>query len=88
MAGPHARCLLRRCAEARADPGLAEVFAGATDHAQAWQEALEEWDVNESPLVKRWRAEVRAEVLVESLEARFGKVPDSLLGGSDPARRR
>jgi hypothetical protein len=74
--------------------GLAQVFAEKAGCGPAWEKALKGWDVMESPIVKRWTAQARAEgeargeargeakgkaeALVQVLEERFEEVPADL----------
>jgi hypothetical protein len=45
--------------------GLALVFAEAADRREQWELALKGWNVKESIVVNRWRAEAKAEGLAE-----------------------
>jgi hypothetical protein len=62
--------------------GLALVFADAAGCQAAWKQGLRGWNVIESKQVQEWkdeaRAEERAEVLLETLEAKFGAPPEEL----------
>jgi hypothetical protein len=63
-------------AQLRADyAGLAKVFAEATGRLEAWDKALEGWDMWQSQVIKGWRdqgaLEDRRESIVQLLRARF-----------------
>lgn len=63
--------------------GLALVFAEAAGRLDLWTKALEGWNVQQSVVVERWRAEGeargRAEMVIAMLEDRFGTVPAELV---------
>jgi hypothetical protein len=69
--------------ERRRSLGLAVVFAEASGCGDAWREALKEWDVVESKIVKEWQAQAaslgeirgKREMLLVVLESRFGPLP-------------
>ncbi len=62
--------------------GLALVFAEAADRRERWELALKEWNVRESVVVNRWKAEARVEgqssILLTMLEEKFGSLPVDL----------
>jgi hypothetical protein len=64
----------------RADLGLARVFAEAAGREQAWNQALQGWNMIESKVVKEWQAQERARSVLEVLEGKFGAVPPDLAG--------
>lgn len=62
----------RRVAEQEPDPrwrsehgALALVFVELTRWAPLWRQALEDWNVRESPQVLEWQAQARQEALIE-----------------------
>jgi hypothetical protein len=55
--------------------GLALVFAEAGGCRAAWKQTLKEWNMIQSQQVLEWRAEERAETLLDVLETKFGSVP-------------
>jgi hypothetical protein len=63
--------------------GLALVFAEAARRLGLWKKALRGWNVKQSKQVLEWqaeaRAEERAEMLLEVLEARFQDLPEDLV---------
>jgi hypothetical protein len=67
----------------RTDYGaLAAVFAEAVQREDIWDNALKEWNMQESRIVKKWedvgRRENSVESVVEVLQARFGNLPPDL----------
>jgi hypothetical protein len=62
----------------RADLGLAGVFAELVGREDAWRQALEGWNVKESPIVKEWENMATANALLEVLQTRFKDVPADL----------
>ncbi len=66
----------------RADLGLARVFAEAAGCREAWDKALEGWNVVESQVVNEWigmgEARGKIEDVLEVLAARLGQVPTEL----------
>jgi hypothetical protein len=79
-------------------PGLAVVFAEAGGCGDAWREALKEWDVVESKIVKDWQAQAaslgeikgKRDMLVRLLLQRFKVIPpeveQAVRGCSEAAR--
>ena len=66
----------------RGDFALAGVFAGAVGRQDVWRQALEGFQMNESPVARQWRAEARLEGKAEAvlrLVQRWGvPVPEDL----------
>jgi hypothetical protein len=66
----------------RADFCLAQVFAGLTACQEAWNTALEGFNVRRSTVVNEWKAEARVEASVKLLcivlKSRFGSLPEEL----------
>jgi hypothetical protein len=70
----------------RADLGQALVFAELADCLETWKEALKEWNVVESQVVKEWQRQARSEgetkgkadAILKVLEARGVTVPADL----------
>jgi hypothetical protein len=59
---------------------LALVMATLTDGSPAWKQALKEWNMRESEIVKEWKREERIETLRQTLrdllQDRFGTLPE------------
>ena len=53
-------------------------FAEAADRTDLWQKQLKGWNVRESQVANGFRAEGRAEALLEVLSEKFGTVPTEL----------
>jgi hypothetical protein len=64
----------------RADFCLARVFAGLTGCQEAWETALEGFNVRQSTVVNEWKAEAVAKALFIVLKSRFGSLPEELAG--------
>jgi hypothetical protein len=68
----------------RADYGaLAKIFAELTEWKDTWQSALEDWTVEESPIINKWQAQARIkdrrDWLLRLVRAKFpGQVPPEL----------
>jgi hypothetical protein len=65
-------------------PGLAAVFSDLVSGGQKWRQALEGWNVTQSPTVLEWqrvaRIDTKVNDLLELLEVRFGKkVPQQVV---------
>jgi hypothetical protein len=58
--------------------GLALVFAEAARRRGVWKKALGGWNVRQSKQVLEWQAEFGAEMLIEILESKFGKLPEDI----------
>ncbi len=85
----------------RGDYALARVFAGLVGLRDVWTKALEGLTMNESPVVREWRAEARragrlegqVELLLGVLRRRLPPVPEDLVArlgacsASDPLER-
>lgn len=54
---------------------LALVFSEAAERRDVWGQALEGWDMIRSKVADEWRAEGRADSLIELLRERFGPLP-------------
>jgi hypothetical protein len=62
-------------ARKRADyAGLALVFADLAGCRQVWENALEDWNMVESEVVKKWQEKARVEGRVEAMRANLGQV--------------
>jgi hypothetical protein len=58
-------------------------FADLAGRSELWEQALEGWDMQNSQVVDRWRAEgqleARRDDLQALLESRFGSLPEELI---------
>ncbi len=59
--------------------GLALVFAEAAGCAEAWQKALEGWNMIQSKQVLEWQAQTRVADLLEVLKERVGPLPNAVV---------
>jgi hypothetical protein len=62
----------------KADFALVEAFADLTGGAEAWRQALKEFNVIESPTVNRWKAQTSIQILVAILERKFSPIPEEV----------
>jgi len=62
----------------KADLALVVVFAQLTGHERTWHKALEGFNVIESVIVNEWKAESKAEDIVDFLQGRFDSIPEDL----------